>query len=148
MEEGERWRIAATSSSGGVRQVQRWLENILVAREIAAEVIGDVELIAEEILTNIVRENTTPRGEVSVWVECALNRDEITLTFRDDGKPFDPLARAAPTFSDDVADRSVGGLGIHIVRELADVASYVRLDEQNFLNIRLSRTPLPEEKST
>jgi phosphoserine phosphatase RsbU/P len=148
LEEGERWRIAATSSSGGIRQVQRWLENILVAREIPAELIGDVELIAEEILTNIVRENTTPNGEVSVWVECALGRDEITLTFRDDGKPFDPLARAVPDLSDDVAVRGIGGLGIHIVRELADVASYVRLDEQNFLNIRLSRTPLPKETST
>ena len=148
IEEGERWRIAATSSSAGVRQVQRWLVNILVAREIPAELIGDVELIAEEILTNIVRENTTPQSEVSVWVECALNRDEITLTFRDDGKPFDPLARAAPNLSEDAADRGVGGLGIHIVRELADVASYVRLDEQNFLNIRLSRTPLPKELST
>ena len=148
IEEGERWRIAATSSTGGVRQVQRWLENILVAREISAEVIGDVELIAEEILTNIVRENTTTGGEVSVWVECALNRDEVTLTFRDNGKPFDPLARESPNLSLDSADRAVGGLGIHIVRELADVASYVRLDEQNFLNIRLSRTPLPKETST
>jgi sigma-B regulation protein RsbU (phosphoserine phosphatase) len=147
-ESGELWRIAATSSQGGVRQVQRWLQNILVAREIAAERIGDVELIAEELLTNIVRENTAAGGEVAVTVECALSRDEITLTFRDDGKPFDPLARAEPDLSQDVANRSVGGLGIHIVRELADAASYTRLDEQNVLEIRLGRIPESKGAST
>ena len=148
IESGERWRIAATNSSGGVRQVQRWLENILVAREVPAELIGDVELIAEEILTNIVRENSASDGDISVWVECALSSEEVTLTFRDDGKPFDPLARAAPNLSQDASERTVGGLGIHIVRELADVASYVRLDEQNFLHIRLSLTPFPKETAT
>ena len=145
---GERWRIQASSSSGGIRQVQLWLHNILAAREIAAGCIGDVELIAEELLTNIVRENTAQGGDVVVTVECALTREEISLVFRDDGKLFDPLGRAAPSLSEDAADRTVGGLGIHIVRELADVANYSHLDGMNVLELRLSRTPASQEVST
>jgi sigma-B regulation protein RsbU (phosphoserine phosphatase) len=148
MESGERWRIAATDSSAGVQQVQRWLKNILVAREISEERVGDVELIAEELLTNIVRENATSDGGVSVTVECALSVSEITLTFRDDGKPFDPLSLTAPNLSPDVAERSVGGLGVHIVRELASAVTYTHLEELNVLNVRLCRVPLPQGAST
>ena len=147
MESGERWRINATDTSAGMQQVQRWLQNILVAREVSAERIGDVELIAEELLTNIVRENSSSDGGVSVAVECSLSREEISLTFRDDGKPFDPLTRPAPNLAHDITERAVGGLGIHIVRELADAVSYVRLDELNVLHIRLSRIPQPKGAS-
>jgi sigma-B regulation protein RsbU (phosphoserine phosphatase) len=145
---GERWQISASSSQGGIRQVQMWLQNILLSREIMAERIGDVELIAEELLTNIVRENATPGRGVAVRVECALTREEIALTFRDDGKAFDPLARAAPDLSQDAAGRTLGGLGIHIVRELADAASYSRVGDHNVLEIRLGRTSASQGAST
>ena len=105
-----------------------------------AERIGEVELIAEEVLTNIVRENTAPGSNVSVTVGCELNATDIALAFRDDGKPFDPLARAAPNLDEDAARRAVGGLGIHIVRELADAVNYTRVEDRNLFEIRLVRT--------
>jgi sigma-B regulation protein RsbU (phosphoserine phosphatase) len=64
----------------------------------------------------------------------------IALVFSDDGKPFDPLARDAPDLSADAAGRAIGGLGIHIVRELADAAHYSYRDGRNVLEIRLRRT--------
>jgi len=143
---GERWTLTAASSPGGISQAQAWLHHILAAREIAPERIGEVELIAEELLTNIVRENTAKGGQVAITVECALTRENISLTFRDDGKPFDPLARPAPDLSENAADRAVGGLGIHIVRELADAANYSHVDGWNVLEIQLSRiSPSQEE---
>jgi sigma-B regulation protein RsbU (phosphoserine phosphatase) len=136
--ERECWRIGVTTSADGIRQAQQWLRTILGAREIAAERVADVELIAEELLTNIVRENDG--GRVAVAVECVLDRDVIALVFSDDGKPFDPLARDAPDLSADAAGRAIGGLGIHIVRELADAAHYSYRDGRNVLEIRLRRT--------
>ena len=139
-EGGECWRIAVTNSQGGIRQVQIWLHNVLTARDVSAERIGEVELIAEEVLTNIVRENSGPGTPVGVTVECELTAREISLTFRDDGKAFDPLAHAAPDLGEDAASRSVGGLGIHLVRELASAAHYARVADRNVLDIRLVRT--------
>jgi len=145
---GERWQIAATSSQGGVRQMQIWLHNILNAREVSQERIGDVELIAEELLTNIFRENPAPGSGVTASVECALTPRDITLVFRDDGKPFDPLSRAAPDLAADAADRAIGGLGIHIVKELADAATYSRDGKYNVFEIRLNRIPASQGAST
>jgi len=137
----ERWRIEAVGTSGGIRQAQQWLRTILTAREVASGRIADVELICEELLTNVVRENTADGGRIAIMVDCLLDRDDIRLVFRDAGAPFDPLARAAPDLAQPVEERAIGGLGIHIVRELADDARYSHVDGQNVLEIRLRRTP-------
>ena len=64
---------------------------------------------------------------------------EIVLTVRDNGPAFDPLSRASPNLDVEIADRDVGGLGIHLVRELADDCRYARIDDCNVLTIRLNR---------
>ena len=46
----------------------------------------------------------------------------------------------APDLGEDAASRSVGGLGIHLVRELASAAHYARVADRNVLDIRLVRT--------
>jgi anti-sigma regulatory factor (Ser/Thr protein kinase) len=61
------------------------------------------------------------------------------LTLRDNGLAFDPLARAAPNLDLEIADRDVGGLGIHLVRALADECRYARVDDCNVLTIQLNR---------
>ena len=132
-----RWRIQPESSPVGVRNAQSWLRAILASREVAAELIGDVELIVEELLTNILRAN---EARVQIAVDCALSHESILLTTSDDGLPFDPLARAAPDLDADIAAREVGGLGMEIVRQLATRCHYARIDGRNTLSVFITRS--------
>jgi anti-sigma regulatory factor (Ser/Thr protein kinase) len=49
----------------------------------------------------------------------------------DDGHAFDPLDVKPPNLSAEIEDRQIGGLGIHMLRELADNISYERRDGTN-----------------
>jgi anti-sigma regulatory factor (Ser/Thr protein kinase) len=73
-------------------------------------------------------------------LDCALTPAELVLTVRDDGPQFDPLARESPELDNPIDDRDVGGLGIVIVRRLADRCRYARVDGRNVMEIRLHRT--------
>ena len=53
----------------------------------------------------------------------------------DDAPPFDPLSLAAPDLAAGLDERSMGGLGIHLVRELVDEVSYRRVDGRNELTL-------------
>ncbi len=132
------WRIEPEVSLAGVRQTQLWLRAILAARDVAADVINNVELIAEELLTNIVRAGEGRATRMSF--DCALTPEEIVLTATDDGPPFDPLGREAPQLDVDIADRGIGGLGIEIVRRLADRCHYSYVDGCNVLEVLLQRS--------
>jgi sigma-B regulation protein RsbU (phosphoserine phosphatase) len=133
------WRIEPGASPAGIRRTQHWLHAILAGRDVARDRIDDVELVAEELLTNVVRAAGPSGGRVRLALDCALTPSEIVLTFRDDGVPFDPTAAASPRLDADIADREVGGLGIVLVTRLADACRYSRLDGWNVLEVRLGR---------
>jgi phosphoserine phosphatase RsbU/P len=133
------WLITPEPSSEGLKHTQQCLRTILTARGVEPGRIGDTELIVEELLTNVARAARSQPGDVQLSLECALTPDEIALTVRDNGPAFDPLAMAKPNIDGGIADREVGGLGILIVRQLADSCRYARIDGCNVLDIRLSR---------
>jgi phosphoserine phosphatase RsbU/P len=137
--EGVRWRIDIDASPEGIQQTQLWLHAILASRCIPSERIHDVELIAEELLTNIVRSATNERDRLRLTLDCALTPVDIVLTARDDGPEYNPLAHAGPDLDADIGERAVGGLGIHLIKELADDCSYARVDGCNVFEARLGR---------
>jgi sigma-B regulation protein RsbU (phosphoserine phosphatase) len=139
--DGAHWIIVPEVSSAGIRQAQHWLHGILAARAIDPGRIGDVELIAEELLTNVVRAAEAHEADVQVSIACSLTPGEIVLVVRDDAAAFDPLARESPNLDADISDREIGGLGILLVKRLADSCRYSRVDGCNVLEIRLGRRP-------
>lgn len=96
-----------------------------------------VDLAAEEVLTNIVK-YAYPQGGGQVRVDCGVAGQSFVMEFRDQGQPFDPLAAAAPDLAEDLRQRPVGGLGIHLVRQVMDQVSYQRQGDTNLL--RLAKT--------
>jgi serine/threonine-protein kinase RsbW len=55
------------------------------------------------------------------------------MTVEDDGPHFDPLSLPPPDVTVGLADRRVGGLGVHLVRNLMDTVSYARTAGRNQL---------------
>jgi anti-anti-sigma factor len=78
-----------------------------------------------------------------VSIELASAR--VVLTVSDDGVPFDPLAVPSPDTSRPLEERTVGGLGIHLVRHLVDQMTYERRGDRNVLTLvkTIDRRPPP-----
>ncbi|MFH1035694.1 MAG: ATP-binding protein [Pseudomonadota bacterium] len=94
-----------------------------------------VDLAAEEILTNIIK-YAYPQGEEGmVEVACGVRGGSFVMEFRDQGRPFDPLAVDEPELSEDLRLRPVGGLGIHLVRQVMERVSYHRQGQTNLLKV-------------
>jgi sigma-B regulation protein RsbU (phosphoserine phosphatase) len=135
-----RWIIEPQISNVGVAQAQQWLRSILASRAVAADRVNDAELVAEELLTNVVRSLDARGGDSRMSLDCELTHTQIVVTVRDDGPPFDPLSLAAPDLDADIDDRAIGGLGVTLVRQLADSCRYSRVAGHNVMEIRLHRT--------
>lgn len=136
--EGAGWRVEIACSSSGVQRAQQRLHGILQARGVTPEQIHDVEVIAEEWLTNVVRA-AGPKPACRVSMDIALNDRRVTLTFRDSGAAFNPLESGDPDLDACIADRPVGGLGLHLLRQVPDGCHYSRLDECNVLRVHFNR---------
>ena len=93
--------------------------------------IFKVNLVLDELSVNIVNYG----GEASeIEVSLDADADEVRVEISDDGRPFDPLNDAMePDLEASLEDRPIGGLGIHLVREMMDELHYSREDGKNRL---------------
>ena len=64
------------------------------------------------------------------------NPTYVTLTFRDRGVPFNPLARVEPDITLPGKERPIGGLGILMYKRLMDEVTYEYVDGQNVLTFK------------
>lgn len=96
-----------------------------------------VALAVEEIYVNIARYAYNPEvGPATIQVEVHESPLEVVITFMDNGKPYDPLAKDDPDIALAVEDRDIGGLGIFMVKQTMDDVHYEYKEGRNILRIR------------
>ena len=117
------------------------IEEALAHAGIAAALAHDVLLISEEVVCNAIDHGGCHAPGHQVTVEMAIRDDRVTLCFRDDGEPFDSLDQPPPDLEADLEERPVGGLGVHLIRTLADEIRYSREGHFNILHVVLMRRP-------
>jgi sigma-B regulation protein RsbU (phosphoserine phosphatase) len=97
--------------------------------------LGEIELVVEEVVTNICRHGYNDRAG-QMEIRCRrLETSRLLLEFVDDGRPFDVLAQVMPVLTADLDQREPGGLGVPLIRALADEVSYSREGNRNILRL-------------
>jgi serine/threonine-protein kinase RsbW len=92
------------------------LTGLAQVRALPSDTIADLKLALTEAVSNSVRHAYGPTGEGQVDIRYELRPDSVLIEVLDDGDGFDP--EEAPSFDGD--DLSEGGLGIAIIRTIAD----------------------------
>lgn len=112
-------------------RAEAWLE----AFDPSPKAMYLVPLAIEEIVTNCINYGYDDANEHTILITLSVADHTLTLTVVDDGHAFDPLARSTPDLSVAVEDRQIGGLGIHMLKNLADGMAYERRDGTNCLTL-------------
>lgn len=128
-----------------VRQLLAELDRSLAEHRLPRTALHDLHLVVEEVACNIVHHGAEEGREPTLELRATVDVGRLELEFRDDGRPFDPLSAPPPDLDADINDRPIGGLGVHLVRQLAEELEYRREDGQNVLRITLHIPPSPEE---
>ena len=96
-----------------------------------------MELAVDEIFTNIASYAYAPgTGEASVRFDFDPEEGTVTVTFTDSGVPYDPLKKEDPDVSLPAEERSIGGLGIFLVKKTMDDMWYEFRNGQNVLTLK------------
>jgi anti-sigma regulatory factor (Ser/Thr protein kinase) len=92
----------------------------------------DLQLVAEEACSNVMEHAYEGKGgQFSVMFETR-DRD-VVITLRDRGRPFDPGQVAEPDIRRPLAERRIGGLGMHLMYQLMDSVRFSFSDGGNTL---------------
>ena len=111
------------------------LESCGRAAGIPDQVIMQVCLVLEELITNTVKYGYPDGREGRIAVTAALSPGILTLQVADDGDPFDPASAPEPDLDSPIDQRPAGGLGLYLIRQLADTFGYERRGGSNVVTI-------------
>ena len=98
--------------------------------------VQEMELAVEEALVNIINYAYPDQENGDVEVTCGLDdQGRFLIEIRDKGIPFDAESQSDPDLNANIAERKVGGLGIFLIRKMADEMRYQREGEENVLTL-------------
>jgi anti-sigma regulatory factor (Ser/Thr protein kinase) len=89
------------------------------------------DLVVEELVSNTIKYGCDAGEACAIRVGLIYEDGLLTIEVCDEGKPFDPLEADAPDFSLPAEERPIGGLGIHLVRQMTDELRYERRGNEN-----------------
>ena len=98
-----------------------------------------IDLVCDELITNTIKYGYDDTAEHEIAVNVSIQPNEIVIELEDDGHPFNPLDNAAPDTNLALQERPVGGLGIHLLREMMDRCEYRHTDGKNCVTFQKSR---------
>ena len=90
-------------------------------------------------MSNVMLYAYPGRNDGKVFVEYTeddrADGKRMIFTVSDTGVPFDPTKKAEVDTTLSAEERPIGGLGIHLVRQLMDEVHYERQGDKNILTL-------------
>ncbi len=129
----EVYRAELIGNEDMVTTIVAALKDALQEASVASHVSQQMQLACEEALTNIFLHGYG--GEGWIRVMCGMHDGAITLILSDKARAFDPTLVLDPDIDEKLEDRPIGGLGIHLIREMMDDFTYQRSDDANTITM-------------
>ncbi len=110
--------------------------------DIIAEEVGldmsfsmSLNLALEEAVVNVMT-YAYPEGTIGyVNIDIKTDGKQFICTLSDTGVPFDPTQNPEADTTLSAEERPIGGLGIHLIRQIMDDVSYQYVDKCNVLTL-------------
>ena len=135
---GNGFHLTIEPDRGAVARANAAFTAFAEANAVPAAIRRSLNVALDELLQNTIAHGFAGRqagGGGAVTIAVLLGTDRLTVTLTDDGRPFNPLDTAAPDTAGSVEERPVGGLGIHLVRQLMDEVRYQRRADRNVVTL-------------
>lgn len=127
-------------------KIEAKLENLTVATDFVDNEIAKLEcpmkiqfaldIAIDEIVSNIINHGYQ-NGQGDIWIRLEFQEgdQQIKLTFIDEAPKYNPLEAIEPDTSLEAEERSIGGLGIFLVKKSMDDMIYNYEGNRNMLTI-------------
>ncbi len=132
---GTELHLKVETNQDELDRVSTAIEDFGLEADWPLDLVFKVNLALEEIVINVMNYGHDD-GLHEIEISLIADENALTIEIVDDGRPFDPLHDAPkPNVTGELEDRDIGGLGIHLVREIMDDVRYRREEGKNHLTL-------------
>jgi sigma-B regulation protein RsbU (phosphoserine phosphatase) len=132
---GETRQLVISNNLAEIDRVNESFNEFAEQCGISMPVALRVNCAFDELLNNTISYayDDEEAHQIEVTMDCTKTR--LTITISDSGVPFNPFTRETPDTKLALADRDIGGLGIHLVKNVMDDVTYQRRLDRNIVKL-------------
>ena len=130
--------ISLRGADASLKQLRTAVSDYCNREQIESRAQRHIKVIVDELLSNMLLHATAVQGQ-DLMIGLQLNRSEgrLRMVFTDNGQAFNPLEADAPDLGVSLEERQIGGLGLHIIRQLTATQTYEREGSSNILTLTI-----------
>jgi sigma-B regulation protein RsbU (phosphoserine phosphatase) len=118
-----------------IKTVTEAFEEFTKVNGIAEKMSKQFMIAIDELLNNVIHYGYPKDKENEIHINFELSKTMLSLTFIDEGIPFNPFQKTQPDTTLSIEDRPIGGLGIHLIKNMMDNVEYQRHINKNVVKI-------------
>ena len=99
-----------------------------------------LNLAIEEAVVNVMSYAYPAGTKGDVDIDAEADDEQLKFVISDSGTPFDPTQKGEVDTTLSAEERGIGGLGIHLIRQIMDTINYERVKRKNVLTLRKKLT--------
>lgn len=130
--------VFAAVLTAAATQLAHTGDSMIVGHTIGPDAVSAINLCCEELMTNIAGYSSGKVVQHSFDVHIDVNQDEVLVSLKDAGRPFDPITAGK------MSDKHIGAkdyehLGLRLVTNIIPDITYKYMYGQNTVFIHLNR---------
>jgi len=133
-----RQEIVLMAREDNIPKAIKFIEDIMTSADFASTKIMKVRLAVEEVCNNIVH-HAYPEQKGSFRLISSSIGGSLVVVIEDEGIHFDPTKTDGPLLVDNVEERSIGGLGIYLIKSFVEEMRYEFVDGKNTLTLIIKK---------
>jgi anti-sigma regulatory factor (Ser/Thr protein kinase) len=117
------------------RQIEQWIQSFAETARLSPAARSAFDHALVEWITNVTAYAYDDAREHWIAIRFWTAPGQARVEVEDDGREFNPLTRPPVDTRAPLEHRPIGGLGIHIVRQMMDSVEYRREAGRNILTM-------------
>ena len=126
-------KIVLSVTEESADRVRAFFDEFIETHDIPMKAATKMMVMVDEIYSNIINYS----GATIAVITAEYGLGKVIMSFQDNGIAYDPLAKEDPDVTLSAEERSIGGLGIFMVKKMAQDVKYTRSQDKNILDVAL-----------
>ncbi len=118
-----------------LEKIQSFITELGKNHNIGTKNISHIQLALEELIVNIISYAYEDQKTHQIQLKVELSQNKLILCLSNQGKAFNPVTYKSTNTHTNLRERTLGGVGVLLARNLVDDMSYSYQNDTNQLTL-------------